>query len=190
MAKTSDWRGEGFPSSVPTPVGAQWELLGQGRNGSCGGRWRSQASASVPTMPSCAHTSTEVHPPGDCPSGCFSNEDRQHPLRIEVVDTKRRVERAFARPTARRRDRYILRLQQLRGSCRFHRRRERILPVAESAAWLEPYPDATMPPTAVSEAAERCDPSREAAILLEVARGLSSWIPEFRRRSSWVSVLE
>jgi len=41
--------------------------------------------------------------------------------------------------------------------------------VAEIAARLEPRPDATMLLTAVSEAVERYDPSREAAILLEVA---------------------
>jgi hypothetical protein len=57
--------------------------------------------------------------------------------------------------------------------------------VAEIAARLEPYtpkpvflvhpgvghPDATMLLTAVSEAVERYDPSREAAILLEVPSG-------------------
>src|SRR5664279_275490 len=39
--------------------------------------------------------------------------------------------------------------------------------VEEIAARLEPHPDATMLLTAVSEAVERYDPSREAAILLE-----------------------
>ncbi|HEY5276092.1 MAG TPA: hypothetical protein VIK38_06085 [Coriobacteriia bacterium] len=43
--------------------------------------------------------------------------------------------------------------------------------VAEIAARLEPHPDATILLTAVSEAVERYDPSREAAILLEVASG-------------------
>ena len=43
--------------------------------------------------------------------------------------------------------------------------------VTEIAARLEPHPDATMLLTAVSEAVERYDPSREAAILLEVASG-------------------
>ena len=43
--------------------------------------------------------------------------------------------------------------------------------VAEIAARLEPHPDAVMLLTAVSEAVERYDPSREAAILLEVASG-------------------
>lgn len=43
--------------------------------------------------------------------------------------------------------------------------------VAEIATRLEPHPDATMLLTAVSEAVERYDPSREAAILLEVASG-------------------
>ena len=38
--------------------------------------------------------------------------------------------------------------------------------VAEIAARLEPHPDATMLLTAVSEAVERHDPAREAAILL------------------------
>jgi len=43
--------------------------------------------------------------------------------------------------------------------------------VAEIAARLEPHPDATMLLTAVSEAVERYDPAREAAILLEVPSG-------------------
>jgi hypothetical protein len=43
--------------------------------------------------------------------------------------------------------------------------------VAEIAARLDPHPDATMLLTAVSEAVERYDPSREAAILLEVPSG-------------------
>jgi len=43
--------------------------------------------------------------------------------------------------------------------------------VAEIAARLEPHADATMLLTAVSEAVERYDPAREAAILLEVASG-------------------
>ena len=41
----------------------------------------------------------------------------------------------------------------------------------ELAARLEPHPDAVMLLTAVSEAVERYDPSREAAILLEVPSG-------------------
>jgi hypothetical protein len=48
---------------------------------------------------------------------------------------------------------------------------QRYATVAEIAARLEPHPDATMLLTAVSEAVERYDPSREAAILLEVASG-------------------
>jgi hypothetical protein len=47
----------------------------------------------------------------------------------------------------------------------------RYAPVSEIAARLEPHPDATMLVTAVSEAVERYDPSREAAILLEVPSG-------------------
>jgi hypothetical protein len=43
--------------------------------------------------------------------------------------------------------------------------------VAEIAARLEPYAETTMLLTAVSEAVERYDPTREAAILLEVASG-------------------
>jgi hypothetical protein len=43
--------------------------------------------------------------------------------------------------------------------------------VAEIAARLEPHSDAMMLLTAVSEAVERYDPSREAAILLETAIG-------------------
>src|SRR5450759_3478760 len=43
--------------------------------------------------------------------------------------------------------------------------------VEEISARLEPHPDATMRLTAVSEAVERYDPSREAAILLEVPSG-------------------
>jgi hypothetical protein len=42
--------------------------------------------------------------------------------------------------------------------------------VTEIAARLEPHPDAMLL-TAVSEAVERYDPSREAAILIEVASG-------------------
>ncbi len=43
--------------------------------------------------------------------------------------------------------------------------------VSEIAARLEPHPNAMMLLTAVSEAVERYDPKREAAILLEVASG-------------------
>ena len=43
--------------------------------------------------------------------------------------------------------------------------------MAEIAARLEPHDDATMLVTAVSEAVERYDPSTEAVILLETARG-------------------
>jgi hypothetical protein len=43
--------------------------------------------------------------------------------------------------------------------------------LAQVAARLEPHPETTMLLTAVSEAVERYDPSREAAILLEVASG-------------------
>jgi hypothetical protein len=42
---------------------------------------------------------------------------------------------------------------------------------AEIAARFEPHPDATMLLTAVSEAVERYDPSREAAMLLEIPSG-------------------
>ena len=43
--------------------------------------------------------------------------------------------------------------------------------VTEIAARLEPHADATMLLTAVSEAVERYDPTREAAILLETDSG-------------------
>jgi hypothetical protein len=43
--------------------------------------------------------------------------------------------------------------------------------VAEVTARLEPHAETTMLLTAVSEAVERYDPSREAAILMEVASG-------------------
>ena len=43
--------------------------------------------------------------------------------------------------------------------------------VAQIAARLEPYAESTMLLTAVSEAVERYDPAKEAAILLEVASG-------------------
>jgi hypothetical protein len=43
--------------------------------------------------------------------------------------------------------------------------------VTEIAARLEPHPDATMLLTATSEAVERYDPAREAALLLEVPSG-------------------
>src|ERR1035441_3547421 len=52
-----------------------------------------------------AHTSTDVSPRGDLPSGCFSNYNWPPPLAIEVVDAKRQIHRAFARPAAGRRDR-------------------------------------------------------------------------------------
>jgi hypothetical protein len=42
--------------------------------------------------------------------------------------------------------------------------------VAEIAARLEPHPDATMLLTAVSEAVERYDPSREAVIVPEIGK--------------------
>jgi hypothetical protein len=54
---------------------------------------------------------------------------------------------------------------------RFGEDEPRYATVADLAARLEPHPDATMLLTAVSEAVERYDPSREAAILLEVASG-------------------
>jgi hypothetical protein len=43
--------------------------------------------------------------------------------------------------------------------------------MAQIATRLEPHPDALMLLTAVGEAVERYDPSREAAILLEVPSG-------------------
>jgi hypothetical protein len=49
---------------------------------------------------------------------------------------------------------------------RFGEDEPRYATVAEIAARLEPHPDATMLLTALSEAVERYDPSREAAILL------------------------
>jgi len=39
------------------------------------------------------------------PSGCYSNQHRQHPLRVEILDSKRGLHRAFVRPAAGRRDR-------------------------------------------------------------------------------------
>src|SRR5664279_5991110 len=54
---------------------------------------------------------------------------------------------------------------------RFGEEEPRYATVAEIAARLEPHPDTTMLLTAVSEAVERYDPSREAVILLEVASG-------------------
>lgn len=43
--------------------------------------------------------------------------------------------------------------------------------VAEVTARLEPHAESTMLPTAVSEAVERYDPTKEAVILLETAIG-------------------
>ena len=51
-----------------------------------------------------AHVDRRV-PPGDRPLGCFSNQNWQQPFRIEVVDAKWQIHRAFARPVAGRRDR-------------------------------------------------------------------------------------
>ena len=42
---------------------------------------------------------------GDLPSVCFSNEHRQQPFRIEVLDAKWQIHRAPARPVTGRRDR-------------------------------------------------------------------------------------
>src|ERR1035437_9050581 len=36
----------------------------------------------------------------DGPSGCFSNQHRQRPPSVEVVDAKWQIQRAFARPAA------------------------------------------------------------------------------------------
>ena len=38
-------------------------------------------------------------------SGCFSSQHRQHPLRVEILDSKQPICRALARPAAGRRDR-------------------------------------------------------------------------------------
>ena len=54
---------------------------------------------------------------------------------------------------------------------RFAEDEPRYASVAEVTARLEPHSETTMLLTAVSEAVERYDPSREAAILLEVASG-------------------
>jgi hypothetical protein len=54
---------------------------------------------------------------------------------------------------------------------RFGEDEPRYATVSEIAVRLEAHPDATMLLTAVSEAVERYDPAREAAILLEVASG-------------------
>jgi hypothetical protein len=45
----------------------------------------------------------------DRPSGCFSNQHRQEPLRIEILNSERRVHKAFAWSAARRRDRREMR---------------------------------------------------------------------------------
>ena len=42
-------------------------------------------------------------------SGCFSNQHGQQPLQVEVLDAKRFLHRAFARPAARGRDREEMR---------------------------------------------------------------------------------
>ena len=76
-------------------VGAQWELR-RALSRTDQRFARHEASAR-------AHVDRRL-PPSDCPSGCFSNQNRQQSLRIEVVDAKRQIPRAFARPAARRRD--------------------------------------------------------------------------------------
>jgi len=91
-------------------VGMQWEL-----RRAVGAQWElRRALARTDQRLGHYDASMRAHvqrrfPPGDRPSGCFSNEYRQQPLRIEVVDAKRQIRRAFARPAARRRDRREMR---------------------------------------------------------------------------------
>jgi hypothetical protein len=47
-----------------------------------------------------ARTRRPTFLPGDRPSGCFSSQYRQKPLRIEIPDAKRQIHRAFARSAA------------------------------------------------------------------------------------------
>src|ERR1035441_4930462 len=61
------------------------------------------------TIPPCAHTSTEISPPTEVPSGYFSNQSRQQVFRIEILDSKRRVLPTFTRPPAWGRDRSEMR---------------------------------------------------------------------------------
>jgi len=79
-----------------------------GRNGNCGPFWRAETSVS-PLLFRSAHAGRPAPTPfadlRDRPSGSFSNQHGQHPLRVEILDSKRRVHRAFSRPAARRRDR-------------------------------------------------------------------------------------
>ena len=78
------------------PVGVQWELRrALARTDQC----LSHYDASVR-----AHVDRRF-PPGDRSSGSFLNEHGQQPFRIEVLDSERRIHRAFPRPPAGRRDR-------------------------------------------------------------------------------------
>ena len=78
------------------PVGAQWELRrALARTDQRLGHYDASMRAHVQRR----------FPPGERPSGSFSNEHRQQPFRIEVLDAKWQIHRAPARPATGRRDR-------------------------------------------------------------------------------------
>jgi hypothetical protein len=63
----------------------------------------------------------------DCPSDRFSNEHGQQPLRIEILDAKRQIHRAFARPAAGRWDRREMRVRRSEVDFRRRRPAERLM---------------------------------------------------------------
>jgi hypothetical protein len=91
---------------LPDVVGAQWEL-----RRAVGMQWELRR-ALARTDQSVGHydASVRAHVDRRFPRvmavlGCFSNQQRQQPLRIEVLDAKRQNHWDFARPAAGRRDR-------------------------------------------------------------------------------------
>ena len=73
--------------------------------GNCPTSWRAQPSVSGSPRRSADRGRPTPAPFADVRdrlSGCFSNEHVQHPLGVEILDSKRQVHRAFARPAAER----------------------------------------------------------------------------------------
>jgi hypothetical protein len=84
----------------------------RGCNGNCPTAWRAQSNVSD-LRRSTARTRRPLRRrlPGFAKaiSDCYSNQHRQHPFRIEILDSERRVHWAFARPAAGRWDRREMR---------------------------------------------------------------------------------
>src|SRR5664280_10464 len=103
--------------SASPDLGRSKEYRSFGKLDSPEGKTNTKMSARVrpqwelPDVLACSGRPTAA-PFADLPdrsSGCFSNEYRQEPLRVEVVDTKWQIHRAFARPVTGRRDRREMR---------------------------------------------------------------------------------